>query len=203
LALDSGGQVWAWGYNGAGALGDGTTTNRLHAVKVQTPILPGEPGYPGNRDLTGVTQISAGGSGTSNFSLALTEDGGLYSWGANANGQLANGTLTGTNVATLVTSNGFNVLPTPPDATLAANVTQGVAPGAVTLSATVTDPDGPTNIQKVDFYDQGVLVGTRTMSPWELSLTNLAAGSHHAVAIVTDRQGNTGMSLPVDYVITP
>lgn len=45
LALDSSGQVWAWGYNGAGALGDGTTTNRLYAVKVQTPKMPGDVGY--------------------------------------------------------------------------------------------------------------------------------------------------------------
>lgn len=201
LALDGSGQVWAWGYNGAGALGDGTTTNRLHAVKVQTPKVPGEAGYPGNKDLTGVTQISAGGTGTTNFSMALTEDGGLYVWGSNANGQLGNGTTTGSNVATRV--NGVNVLPTPPDATLSASVTKGFYPGAVTLSAAVSDPDGASNIQKVEIYDQGTLVGTLTAAPWNVALTALPAGSHHAYAIVTDLQGNTGMSLPVDYVIAP
>jgi hypothetical protein len=35
LALGSGGTVRAWGYNGAGELGDGTTTNRTTSVAVR------------------------------------------------------------------------------------------------------------------------------------------------------------------------
>ena len=34
LALRSDGTVWAWGYNGYGQLGDGTTTQRLFPVTV-------------------------------------------------------------------------------------------------------------------------------------------------------------------------
>ena len=34
LALKSDGTVWAWGYNGTGQLGDGSTTNRVTPVPV-------------------------------------------------------------------------------------------------------------------------------------------------------------------------
>lgn len=34
LAIDRNGQVWAWGNNLAGALGDGTTADRLLPVRV-------------------------------------------------------------------------------------------------------------------------------------------------------------------------
>ena len=37
LALDIGGQGWAWGYNGQGQLGDGTTTDRSTPVAVSMP----------------------------------------------------------------------------------------------------------------------------------------------------------------------
>ena len=35
LALKSDGTVWAWGYNGSGQLGDGTTTNRRTPTSIQ------------------------------------------------------------------------------------------------------------------------------------------------------------------------
>lgn len=40
LALKNDGTVWAWGYNGHGQLGDGTTTDRLTPVKVQGLLGP-------------------------------------------------------------------------------------------------------------------------------------------------------------------
>ena len=46
LALKSDGTVWAWGYNGYGQLGDGSTTNRLTPVPVS--------------GLTGVVAIAGG-----------------------------------------------------------------------------------------------------------------------------------------------
>jgi alpha-tubulin suppressor-like RCC1 family protein len=70
------GSVWAWGHNGFGELGDGTTTNRAAPVK-----LPG---------LSGVAQISAGYE----HGLAVKSDGTVWAWGNNAFGQLGVGTTT-------------------------------------------------------------------------------------------------------------
>ena len=69
LALKADGTVWAWGFNGAGQLGDGTQTDRLAPVQVQGP------GGAGN--LTDVIAIAAGGY----VSLALKSDGTVWSWG--------------------------------------------------------------------------------------------------------------------------
>jgi alpha-tubulin suppressor-like RCC1 family protein len=68
--------VWAWGSNGAGQLGDCTTTNRT------TPAQVG--------DLSGVTDVSSG----CYHSLALKDDGTVWAWGDNYYGQLGDGTTT-------------------------------------------------------------------------------------------------------------
>jgi alpha-tubulin suppressor-like RCC1 family protein len=78
LALTSTGQVLAWGYNGFGRLGNGTTTDSHVPVSVSLP--PG----------TTVTAISAG----SDHGMALTSTGEVLAWGYNGLGQLGNGTTT-------------------------------------------------------------------------------------------------------------
>jgi alpha-tubulin suppressor-like RCC1 family protein len=78
FALTSTGHVYAWGLNGVGELGLGSTANS------STPkLLTFATG-------TVVTAISAGYA----HALALTASGAVYSWGYNATGQLGDGTGT-------------------------------------------------------------------------------------------------------------
>ena len=76
FALQNGG-LYAWGSNGVGELGNGTTTDS-HSPVALTGVLS-----------SGVTAIAAGGA----HSLAV-QNAGLYAWGYNSNGQLGNGTTT-------------------------------------------------------------------------------------------------------------
>lgn len=74
LALMEDGTITAWGYNGQGQLGDGTTTES----KVPVPVS----------GLSGVTAIAAGWSD----GLALRGDGTVWAWGSNDHGELGDGT---------------------------------------------------------------------------------------------------------------
>ncbi len=78
IALDSDGQVSAWGYNNNGQLGNNTTTQAIY------PIAIGSYGALAGKT---ITKIAAGYYGT----LAVGSDNSLYAWGAGTNGQLGNG----------------------------------------------------------------------------------------------------------------
>jgi alpha-tubulin suppressor-like RCC1 family protein len=77
-----------WGDNTWGELGDGTTTDRTAAVKVQ--------GLP-----NGIQFVASGGT----HNCALVHNGGAWCWGDNDNGQLGDGTTT--NRTTPVTVKGL------------------------------------------------------------------------------------------------
>jgi alpha-tubulin suppressor-like RCC1 family protein len=78
LAIGSNGRLYAWGFNGYGQLGDGTTTSSTTPVDVS---LPGG---------VSATAIAAGGDD----SLAIGSDGKLYAWGLNDGGQVGMDTTT-------------------------------------------------------------------------------------------------------------
>lgn len=89
LALDEDGQVWAWGYNAYGQLGDNSVTSR----NIPTLIPKTQFGLTGSQK---VIAIWAGG-GEYGYSFALTDQNKLYAWGYNNYGHLGLGT-TSTNI---------------------------------------------------------------------------------------------------------
>ncbi|TXK75433.1 fibronectin type III domain-containing protein [Paenibacillus sp. N3.4] len=71
LALDTNGNVWAWGSNSYGQSGKASSSGVSSPVQV----------------IKNVKAIAAG----HNFSIALTLDGNVWTWGKNNSGQLGNG----------------------------------------------------------------------------------------------------------------
>ena len=76
LAIDTDGGLWSWGYNGTGAVGDGTTANALLPKRIGTA--------------TDWKQVEAG----SYHSVAIKNDGSVWTWGYNGFGELGDGTTT-------------------------------------------------------------------------------------------------------------
>ena len=79
------GKVWAWGYNGQGQLGNGTTTNQSTPVQVLTVDSSGN-----DEVLSNVKAIACG----NNTSYAVTQNGDVYAWGQNNAYQIGDGTKT-------------------------------------------------------------------------------------------------------------
>ncbi len=91
-----------------------------------------------------------------------------------------------------------------PSATVMSPAAGAVLAGpSVPLQAAASDSDGL--IAKVDFYADGVLVGTDTTgpSPFTFSWPNVATGAHTLAAVATDNLGATTMSAPVTVTVTP
>jgi hypothetical protein len=84
LALDGAGALWAWGYNGRGGLGDGTTAD--------SP-------WPNPVGGLGAVTDSAGGEF---HSVAVLADGYVWAWGGNNYCQLGNGSLEDSPVPVMV-----------------------------------------------------------------------------------------------------
>jgi alpha-tubulin suppressor-like RCC1 family protein len=92
VALRANGDVYAWGYNTYGQVGDNTTVNK----SVPTKVL----------NLSNIKAIEAGYYHT----LAIRNDGTLWAWGRNASGQIGDNTTTQRPTAVQVTSLGTNVV---------------------------------------------------------------------------------------------
>ncbi|MBN9393395.1 MAG: hypothetical protein J0I20_35520 [Chloroflexi bacterium] len=163
LAIGTDGQLYAWGANGNGELGDGTTTNKSAPVAV---TLPG-----------GVSPVAiAAGDG---FSLAIGADGQLYAWGRNDYGQLGNGTTTNN------TTPGLVKLPPGVSAT-------GIAAGDIHAMALGSDGQlytwGYNNVGQIG---NGVINTTFTLPvvvamPNGVIATAIAAGDYHNLVVGSD-----------------
>ena len=91
LAVDKEGNVWAWGRNENGQLGNGTSSKYSSApVRVCDPEHPTD----ASKGLVAI-KVAAGGA----HSLAIDKNGDTWAWGFNSYGQLGNGTSSGFNGA--------------------------------------------------------------------------------------------------------
>jgi alpha-tubulin suppressor-like RCC1 family protein len=81
-AIKTSGTLWAWGSNTGGMLGDGTTTDRHTPVQIGTD-----------------THWATVASGQGTHAEALKTDGTLWAWGLYLDGQLGDGTASGSRLA--------------------------------------------------------------------------------------------------------
>ncbi|WP_018219638.1 RCC1 domain-containing protein [Salinispora pacifica] len=183
LALTSAGTVLAWGYNSAGQLGDGTTTDSSTPVAVDLPTG------------TTITTVAAG----DRHSLAVTSAGTVLAWGDNAFGQLGDGTTankstpiavdlpTGSTItAAAGTRHSLAVVSSTSTTTLQVTPPNPTPDQPLTLTATVTCT-GSTPTGTVTFHDDTTTLNTTPLTgnpttTATLTVTHLAPGTHHIQA---------------------
>ncbi|WP_019900689.1 Ig-like domain repeat protein [Salinispora arenicola] len=183
LAVTSAGTMLAWGGNGSGQLGDGSTTSSSTPVAVDLPAG------------TTVTAV-AGGAG---HSLALTSTGTMLAWGFNTSGQLGDGTtsnrstpiatdLPADTTITAIAGGSFHslaVVPSTSTTTLQVSPPNPTPDQPVTLTATVTCT-GSTPTGTVTYLDDTTILGTEPLSgnptTATLTVTRLTPGTHHIQA---------------------
>jgi alpha-tubulin suppressor-like RCC1 family protein len=179
LALTSTGQLYAFGENFWGQLGNTTGANTPNPTPTLV-TLPGEVGP--------VTQVAAG----EGFSLAVTAGGQLYAWGENINGELGNET---NNLSEELKPN-----PTPTPVTLpgaTGPVAQVAAGTAHTLALTSTG-----QLYAFGYNSCGELGNTTNNRTWAANptptrvglpgasgrITHIAAGDEYSLALTSTGQ---------------
>jgi alpha-tubulin suppressor-like RCC1 family protein len=172
-ALDTDGQVWMWGVNWNGRLGDGTQNPRYTPARVRKSSNPDD--Y-----LTGIVSIAAGGGTIA----AIDADGTVWTWGAGANGALGNGsTLDSAYPVQVITVDAKNPTGTP---LIGANQVACGSSGfciALTRLGTVYGW-GSNAFSQLGIAPGGsVSIATRIpVGPQNFTIDAIAAGSTHCIA---------------------
>jgi RHS repeat-associated protein len=102
------------------------------------------------------------------------------------------------NYIRIVASGGTNQPPTV-SITSPANGATYTAPATVSISAAASDPDG--TVSRVEFFGDGSLIGTVTVTPYNFTWSNVAAGTHSITAKATDNLGAMTTSAAVSITV--
>lgn len=164
LASDQ--NVYAWGANVNGGVGDGTTQERTTPVQAKAP--------------DGVRFLSV--TSTAGTTLALGDDGNIYGWGLNHLGQLGNGTKTSMSTAT-----------TTPTTVIAPAGVRFVAVDLGGSTAVALGDDGQVYAWGYNSDRQaGALSGSTVLTPTKVTLpdgvtiTQVSSGGSTSAALSTD-----------------
>jgi alpha-tubulin suppressor-like RCC1 family protein len=172
MALTSDGQVFCWGANTTGQLGNGTIVSSALPVAVVT-----------SGTLAGKTIAKIASYG--DFSAALSTDGRVFTWGQNQNGGLGNGSTNNSSVPVAVLTNGV----------LAGKTVTSIACGEFHMVAATSDGQvfgwGNGN-----YYQLGNGSGAATnMAPVAVNMTgamagrfvaSVGAGYYHSMALTAE-----------------
>ncbi len=163
VGLTTTGQVYAWGSNSVGQLGDGSTSSTTSPIAVSVPNGP-------------VTAIAAGSS----HALALTATGAVYAWGANVFGQIGNTTTASALVPVAVS--------TPAGVTFTAVAAGGDHSMALSSTGVVFAWGANTHGELGNGTTTSISTPVAITAPTGVQFTAIAAGTGHSLALGTDGQ---------------
>lgn len=132
---------------------------------------------------------------------AVAMNGGALTNTASASTTSFDPDLTNNHSTAIVTVIDTNAPPTVVITDPADNAVFTTPPGVVPIEASAQDPDG--YVQSVDFYVDGLFLGSDSNAPYALTLTTNVPGLYTLTAIATDNRNDTGTSAPVRVTIEP
>jgi prepilin-type N-terminal cleavage/methylation domain-containing protein len=174
-AIASDNQIYCWGYNYYGQLGNNSTTDSSVPVAVNTSGV-----------LSGKTIMSVS-NGSGNHTCAIASDNQIYCWGNNDYGQLGNNSTTNSSVPVAVYTSGVLSGKTTTSVSASGNDTCAIASDNQTYCwgynyyGALGDNSTTNRRVPVAVYTSGVLSGKTTTS-----VSN--GGDNHTCAIASDNQ---------------
>jgi len=171
LALAETGEMYAWGDNDNGQLGDNSSSSRLYPVLVYS--VSGVGGLLGKS----VRSITAGYSD----SAAITSDGALYCWGNNTYGQLGNGTTISSQIpwpSIMPPGKAFSKVAAGSSHMVALSTDGYVYSWGLNVSGQLGTGSTASSYVPVALANAGVIETKH--------VTDIASGSNHALAVLND-----------------
>ena len=195
LAAKSDGTVWTWGDDTAGQLGNGTNPASTTPVQVLGPN--------GTGFLTGITAVS--GANAVQYreyahSVALAQDGSVWTWGWNNYGQLGDGTLTlRTTPVKVVGTGGVGYLGGATMAIASHNATLAVAPAPAIPAIKVVKSSTTTAITAAN---QVVPYTFSVTNIGNVTLTGITVSDPNCTAAISGPTGDTNTNSQLDLTET-